>query len=306
MAFLAREKASISAILLDLHLHGIDGLELFEQIQKKVDPFSIPVIVTSAAGEGELGMRAVELGATDLVYKPFNPRLVRLRVKNAIHKRETESLRAQNRYLIMQKNDELRHQNELRYLAEHDPLTNVCNKAAFYRKTRLMLDRAPDTAFVMITFDIEKFRLINDIFGHTEGDRLLRFIAQRMQNLYASVGTYARIDADNFALCLPYDPTLLKKHLTDNDRNMKDYDLPFEILLVYGLYILDDRNLPVSIMHDRAEMAKRTVKGNYVNRYAYYDDHLRKSLLDEQQIINDMGEPSFVSSAGRRYRARVG
>lgn len=290
MDHLSREKASISAILLDLCLNGTDGLELFDQIQKKIDPFSIPIIVTSTAGEGELGMRAVEMGATDLVYKPFNPRLVRLRVKNAIHKRETESLRAQNRYLIMQKNDEQRHQNELRYIAEHDPLTNICNKAAFYRKTRLMLDKSPDAAFVMITFDIEKFRLINDIFGHTEGDRLLRFIAQRMQNLYAGVGTYARIDADNFALCLPYDPELPKKHLADNDRNMKDYDLPFEILLVYGLYIIDDRTLPVSIMHDRAEMAKRTVKGNYVNRYAYYDDQLRKSLLDEQQIINDMND----------------
>jgi len=251
---------------------------------------SIPVIVTSDEAETEFGLEAVELGATDFVYKPFDSRLVRLRVQNAIRKRETEELRAQNRYLLVQKSDESRHQNELRYIAEHDPLTNICNKAAFYRKTKQMLDKAPDATFVMVALDIEKFRLINDIFGHEEGDRLLRFIAQRMQILFTDIATYSRIDADNFALCVPYDKDLFQKRLVENDRELKEYDLPFEILLVYGLYVIDDRSQPVSIMHDRAEMAKRTVKGNYVRRYAFYDDNLRKTMLKELSIVNDMNE----------------
>ena len=98
----------------------------------------------------------------------------------------------------------------------------------------------------------------------------------------------AAIDADNFALCMPYDQETLKKRLADNEAELREYDLPFEILLVYGLYIVDDRSLPVSIMHDRAEMAKRTVKGNYLNRYAYYDDKLRQALLAELEIVNSM------------------
>ena len=285
---LMRSEAAISAVLLDLIMPGLGGLKVLERIQSDAYMATIPVIVISAADEMEYSLKAIELGATDFVSKPLDARLVHLRVTNAVHKRETEELRAQNRYLLVQKNDENRHQDELRYMAEHDPLTNISNKATFYRKTKAMLEQAPTNPFVMIALDIERFRLINDIFGHEEGDRLLHYIAQRMQALYGGQGTYSRIDADNFALCLPYDQAVLLQRFMANEAELKEYDLPFDIVLVYGLYIIDDRTLPVSIMHDRAEMAKRTVKGNYVQRYAYYDDALRKSLLDELDIVNNM------------------
>ncbi|MCE5344310.1 MAG: diguanylate cyclase [Eubacteriales bacterium] len=287
-ALLAQEPRQVSAVLLDISAPGADGLDLLKRLQANPDWASIPVLITVAQDAVEVSFNAIEAGAMDFVRMPYEPWLVKLRVKNVIRKRETEELRSQNQYLLVQKSDEIRHQSELRYIADHDVLTNICNKAAFYRKTKAMLDKAPDTEFVMISFDIEKFRLINDIFGHEEGDRLLRYIAQRMQTLYAGSATYSRIDADNFTLCMPYDPDQIKQQSVEFDRELKDYGLPFEILLVFGLYIIDDRSLPVSIMHDRAEMAKRTVKGNYVQRYAFYDDQLRKALLTELEIVNDM------------------
>ncbi len=285
---LLRSETPISAVLLDLIMPGLSGLTVLERIQNDAFMATIPVIVTSAADEMDYGLKAIELGATDFVSKPIDPRLVRLRVQNAVHKRETEELRAQNRYLLVQKSDESRHQDELRYMAEHDPLTNINNKATFYRKAKAMIDAAPDRQFVMIAFDIERFRLINDIFGHEEGDRLLHYIAQRMQAFYAGRGVFSRTDSDNFALCLPYERDALHRRFVENEAELREYDLPFDIVLVYGLYIIDDRTLPVSIMHDRAEMAKRTVKGNYVQRYAYYDDKLRQALLSELEIVNNM------------------
>ncbi len=288
LKMLDEEHFAVSAVVLDISNAAQDDAAMLERILRRADAETLPVLITTQ--DVESGMRAVEAGATDFFSKPFNPQLVRLRMKNAIHRQETEELRSQNRYLLMQKNDELRHQNELRYIAEHDSLTSICNKAAFYRKTKAMLDMSPNTTFVMIAFDIEKFRLINDIFGHTEGDRLLRYVAQRMQTAFGTHSTYGRIVADNFALCIPYRREDLEDLRISTDLDLKEYDLSFEITLVFGLYIIDDRTLPVSIMHDRAEMAKRTVKGNYVKRYAYYNDTLRKALLDEQQIINDMNE----------------
>lgn len=288
LELMQRNEAPVAAMLLDLIMPGMGGLQVLEHIQKDVYLASIPVIVTSAADETEFSLRAIELGATDFVSKPVDPRLVKLRVKNAVRKRETDELRAQNRYLLVQKSDESRHQDELRYLAEHDPLTNISNKATFYRDTQQMLQKNPGVQFMMAAFDIEKFRVINDIFGHEEGDRLLRYIAQRMQALYAGSATFGRTDADNFAICLPYEREALRRRFAANEAEMREYDLAFEIVLVYGLYIIDDRTLPVSIMLDRAEMAKRTIKGNYVQRFAYYDDALRRALLDELELVNNM------------------
>lgn len=285
---LQSSESSISAMLLDIIMPGRDGLSVLREMQKDAFLSTIPVVVISAAEETEYSIRAIDLGATDFVSKPIDPMLVRLRVKNAIHKRETDELRAQNRYLLVQKSDESRHQNQLRYLAEHDSLTKICNRAAFYQKTEALLKKNPNEPFVLISFDIEKFRVVNDIFGHDEGDRILRFIATRLQALVGTRGTYARIDTDNFCICTRYDPQKTLDLLQALDAEVKEYDLSFEILLCYGLYIVDDPTLPVNVLHDRAVLAKRTVKGNYLNRYAFYDEALRENLLKEQEIINEM------------------
>ncbi|MDD3410323.1 MAG: EAL domain-containing protein [Eubacteriales bacterium] len=288
LEFLQRSDSQISAVLLDLIMPGLNGLQVLEKMRGDAYLSTIPVVVVSSMSEQEGGLKAIELGASDFVSKPFDPRLVRLRVAGAIQKRENEELRAQNRYLLVQKSDESRHQNQLRYLAEHDSLTNICNKTAFYRKTKQMLEKLPDTAFAMIAFDIGHFRVINDIFGHEEGDRLLRYIAARLQSGLNGRATYGRIDADDFTICLPADDETLQTLFANADAAMGEYDLPFDVVLQWGVYFIDDPSLPISLMHDRAGMAKRTIKGNYLRRVAYYDDALREEMLAEQEITGEM------------------
>ena len=286
---LIRNENPVSAVLLSPVLPDMSGLDVLRRMQDDTYLASIPVLMLASVTD-PTSASAIALGATDFIDRPLDWCLLRLRVKNAIHKREMEELRAQNRFLLLQRSDESRQQNLMSYLADHDPLTGVCNKDAFYRKTRAMIDQAPDVPFVLIAFDVEKFRVINDIFGMEEGDRLLRHIASRMRSLYGGTrsATFSRIDADNFALCVPFDRDALASRSEDNNERLREYDLPFDLVLVYGLYIIDDRSLSVSAMYDRAVMAKRTVKGNYVNRHAYYDDTLRQTLLDELEIVNSM------------------
>ncbi len=288
LEWMGNSEAGVSAVLLDLLMPEMDGLEVLRRVQRDAYMASIPVIVISAAEEAEFSLRAIELGATDFVSKPFDPRLVRLRVHNAIQKRETEELRAQNRFLLVQKSDESRHQNELRYQAEHDALTGLCNEAAFFRKTRQMLDQHPDQPFVMVAFDIEKFRVINETFGYGEGDRLLCHIAERLRAVLAGRATYSRLDTDHFAICLPYNPSELKAYLAQADQELDSYDLAFDVTLSYGLYVIDDRSAQASVMYDRALTAKRTIKGDFRCHYAYYDDALRQTLNNEMEIINGM------------------
>lgn len=287
---LLRSDARISAVLLDLFMPVMNGLELLEQMRGDSFLSAIPVIITSAASETEYGLRAISLGASDFVNKPIDAQLVRLRVKNVIHRHEAEDLRALNRYLLAQRSDETRHQNQLRYLAEHDSLTKICNKAAFERKSREMLEKNAETQYMLVAFDIDKFRVLNDIFGHEEGDKLLCSIASNLQTAFDGKGTYARINTDNFAFCCPYSPKWLQGFLANSAAEMKNYGLPFDIVLCFGVYVIDDRTLPVSAMYDRAVLAKRTVKGNYVKRIAYYDGALRQELLQEQEITGQMNE----------------
>ena len=275
-------------MVLDLLMPDVNGLDVLSAMSSDAYFQSIPVIVVSAADETEYSLKAIELGAVDYVTKPIDERLVRLRVRNAIFRRESENLRAQNRDLLVQRADETRHQNQLRYLADHDTLTHICNKSAFYRKSHNMIVERKDEQFCIVSFDVQRFRAVNDIFGHDEGDRLLRFIAMQLRNLIGQDGTYTRADTDNFAFCVPYQREKVEGYIADIIKALGDYDLNFEVQLSFGIYVIEDPELPVNQMFDRSEMAKQTVKGSYVKRWAYYDDNMRQTLLEEQEVVSSM------------------
>lgn len=285
---LVASPSTISAMLFNL---GEDhsGLELLTFMSGDSYYQSIPVLILCAA-EDEDGatLRAIELGAVDFIRMPFDGRLARVRVRNAIYRRETETLRAQNRELLVQRSDEARHQNQLRYMAEHDTLTQVFNKSAFLRRTRTLLRNDPDRVYCVVALDVQRFRAINDIFGHEEGDRLLRYIAAQIGNELGHSGTYGRTETDHFAICCPCNAEELETHMQHMDEAMRRYDLAFEVLLSYGIYMVEDSTMPISQMLDRAEMAKRTIKGSFVKRFAFYDDTMRDRMIDEQEIINCM------------------
>ncbi|MEG1966151.1 MAG: EAL domain-containing protein [Clostridia bacterium] len=285
-----RGAQQISAMVLDLMMPDVSGLDVLKVMNG--DPYyqTIPVIIVSGASEEEYSLKAIELGAMDFVTKPVDARLMCLRVHNAISRRETENLHAQNLELLMQRAGEARHQNQLRYLAEHDSLTGIYNKTAFYRKTVEMLKAMPTATFCLVNFDIQRFRAVNDIFGHEEGDKLLRFIALQLRDVIGSDGTYSRADTDHFIFCIPYEQEDLIARIQRLCEGVKNYKLSFEVQLCFGIFLVDERDMPINMMCDHAEMAKRTIKGSYLQHWAFYDATMRDTLLQEQAIIGRMSE----------------
>lgn len=71
---------------------------------------------------------------------------------------------------------------------------------------------------------------------------------------------------------------------------MKKLSASYNIMIVYGVYVVTDRSLPISFMCDRAALAAKTVKGHYMKSYAFYDDKMRLSIENEQNIINEMSD----------------
>lgn len=177
---------------------------------------------------------------------------------------------------------------ELYYRADHDALTGLPNREAFYHETAQLLQRDPDTRYVILMMDIERFKVINDMFGKEAGDRVLVAIGQGMEQLLRRVGTCARLEADHFVACLPLRLLDMDRILQLLDRGLKHQNLDYRIQASFGLYLVHNINLPVHQMCDRALMALKTVKGSALKRYAFYDDQLRRVLLDENTILAEM------------------
>lgn len=190
----------------------------------------------------------------------------------------------ENELLIEQKNE------ELRYLLEHDALTGLYNRSTFCRKTADFLRQNPNGSYNMVQFDIERFKVINELYGNFMGDRILLLIAEGLQKCLKDKGTYGRLEADHFAVCLPAGTEELQYVREQMDKSLASVKIEQKINLYYGVYTVEDRDMSVDLMCDRANLALRTVKGNSNRSYAVYNDELHQVVLSEQQITNSMEE----------------
>lgn len=108
------------------------------------------------------------------------------------------------KYLALTYNDiyEVNSANEamLRYQAEHDPLTGIINRGAFEQLKRLFQIKTIPLGFLIV--DVDKFKQVNDGYGHEIGDRVLKKVAELLQESFRVTDYPARIGGDEFAVIL--------------------------------------------------------------------------------------------------------
>jgi len=173
------------------------------------------------------------------------------------------------------------------FLIENDHLTGIPNRKSFAIETQALLHSNPDIDFVFIQFDIDNFRIINQLFGNKAGNALLQSVANFLKE-YVRDGTYARLEADHFAICVPETNIKLEELLDGIAKCVGTIGVKLQLRASFGIYRIEDKTIPVEQMYDMATMAARAVKGNYCEYFAYYDDKMRESILQEQEIIGEM------------------
>lgn len=180
--------------------------------------------------------------------------------------------------------------SELQFRAVHDMLTGLLNREGFCYATANLLKVNPDEKYAMVLWNIERFKVINDLFGKQTGDAILNIMAARFVIGVSEIGTCARLEADRFVVCIPREYLDPERLIRVMENSLKELELDYKIVLNMGIYEIDDVTIPVERMCDRANLALQTIKGSYVNRYAFYDDKLRRAMLAEQEIISEMND----------------
>lgn len=260
---LAIHAEKIVAIVLDMVMPVMDGLTFLEHFRNYQEYNNIPVIVATSNDDEGVEQKCLEYGVWDFVMKPYNPFLLQFRIKNVIDK---------SRMLM----------------SERDPVTGLYTKLKFYQKVRHMLAEVVGEKFAFVRIDIDRFKMINNFYGIQEGDKVLMSIAKELIKISAVFDyfVYARLENDVFACCLPYKEENIEILANDLQLNLKKVNKDYNIKVSCGVYVINDYNMDVSEMYDRAYLAAKNCKGKFVQNIAYYDESMIEDMRQEQFVIN--------------------
>jgi diguanylate cyclase (GGDEF)-like protein len=187
---------------------GWDGLETIERLWEE-DP-DLQIVICSAHSDYDWRDIFERLGHSDkllILKKPFEPIEV-LQCASALsrkwqHERALEAHVASLQQVITARTEKLEAVNlQLRHLATHDALTSLPNRVLLDDRLAQAIAHADRDGqpFAVLMLDLDRFKLINDSFGHRSGDVVLNEVARRLQGLVRSIDTVARVGGDEFVL----------------------------------------------------------------------------------------------------------
>lgn len=152
-------------------------------------------------------------------------------------------------------------EQHIRYQADHDTLTGLLNRARFTeRLSRHLQSRALGTQTTVGFIDLNDFKQINDVQGHTVGDRLLAEVANRLAKHFSEAEILARWGGDEFTFWLPecgIDEAMawLESLIPDLERSYVINETPFECIPAVGLAIFPDDGKDVETLVRKADAA---------------------------------------------------
>ncbi len=184
--------------------------------------------------------------------------------------------------------EENEHRQEV-YFARHDRLTGLYNKDYLYECARQLMDANPNEQYVVAALDVRDFKIVNDVFGKGFGDLALMSIAEFLKSLASEDALYGRLSGDKFGLIAPkqqFHPGSIDRKLSHF--TVSDGERSHAIVLHVGVYEVEEMDLSISVMFDRAFMAIASIKNSFSVHVAYYGEDMRNEVLWSQTISGQL------------------
>lgn len=173
-------------------MEGGDGLRLVSALRARPETRQSAVILVVENGDVQTAAKGLDLGASDYIEAPFDVSELIARIRSQLRrKRYSDRLRTNVR-------------NGLK-MAVIDPLTGIYNRRYAAQHMNRVMERARETdgVFAVMMVDLDKFKRINDEFGHDAGDAVLREFSRRLQENIRGVDLVARFGGEEFFVAMP-------------------------------------------------------------------------------------------------------
>jgi len=175
------EEEKIDLVLLDIMMPNMDGYEVCKVLKNnpKYNAKNIPIIFITALTDEDGIEKAYEVGGSDYVTKPFKQKELMARINREL---ELKSI--------------IEH---LEFISSHDIMTGIYNRRKFFELAQDKLEKENNNLYgVMI--DIDKFKNINDTYGHSIGDKVIKLLAKLISSNIDKNSIFGRIGGEEFAI----------------------------------------------------------------------------------------------------------
>ncbi|MGS2718627.1 putative bifunctional diguanylate cyclase/phosphodiesterase [Eionea flava] len=284
------ENQDCDVVLLDYHW----GINCADFIQRANTLNSrVPVIVMTDDREKDVDLSAISDGASDyLVKENVNSEVLERSIRYAIERKKVE--------------------HHLDHLAHYDHLTDLPNRALFLdRLTQMLgLSQRSKHQFTLMYIDLNKFKEINDSYGHHIGDDVLVEFSRRLKSVVRRSDTVARIGGDEFTVILnnvgstPEIIYLAQKIIDSIQQPFFIADHELNIGCSIGIAVFPDAGSNVELLQRNADLAMYEAKQTGTSTYRFFLNNKKENTLIENISCDELRDAVEKKSLVLRYTPR--
>lgn len=211
------------------------------------------------------------------------------------------------------------YQSLLKFAADHDNLTGLPNRVFVVKQIHEAISRLAkrkSEKFAVLFFDLDRFKIINDSLGHIQGDKMLRSIASRLQDMKADNSLVGRLGGDEFIFVLwrfknkqeiIYWAEKILSEL-ENTHMIDGYQI--NVSTSIGIVVVKEPDIAAEEILQQADIAMYEAKHSGGSRYVFYDKKLHAQVMNrlhlEQEIARQIREEGFTMHFQPIICARTG
>lgn len=169
-----------------------------------------------------------------------------------------------------------------------DPQTGIPNRAAFVRDAELLLKSNPAKKYVVCSGNVNKFKIIDDLYGFEAGDKVLHIVSVVLKYTVGSEGLCASLGGGNFALFFEYTPENMARLTGREFFDCSVLGIAFRVTMRFGLYVAQDRSESIMNMMNYATISMDKNSSPMENTFTMYTQEFHDQMKLETMITADM------------------